>query len=154
MPPLSNLFISPAHAQAAGSAGGFDIMSMLPLILIFGVFYFFLIRPQQKKAQQQKALLAALRRGDRVLTSGGIIGVITKIIDDQEVQVEIAETVRVRVARATIADVLSKGEPVSESLSKETKAVEKKSAAATKPAMGMMAKKSAVLKSVAKPKAE
>lgn len=103
-----------AHAQATtATTGGFDPMSLLPLVLIVVVFYFFLIRPQQKKVQQQKNLLASLRRGDRVITSGGIIGVITKILNDQEIQVEIAEGVRVRVARAMIADVISKTEPVS-----------------------------------------
>jgi preprotein translocase subunit YajC len=106
--------ISDLHAQAAptASAGGFDIMSLLPLALIFVVFYFFLIRPQQKKVQEQKNLISSLRRGDRVVTSGGIIGLITKVLNDQEVQVEIAEGVRVRVARAMISDVISKTDPV------------------------------------------
>ncbi|OJW46901.1 MAG: preprotein translocase subunit YajC [Alphaproteobacteria bacterium 41-28] len=104
--------IADAHAQAAGSSiGGFDFMSLLPLILIFGVFYLFLIRPQQKKAQQQRDLLSSLRRGDRILTNGGIIGIITKVINDQELQLEIAEGVRVRVARSMVADLLSKTEP-------------------------------------------
>jgi preprotein translocase subunit YajC len=107
--------IEPANAQAAqGSTGGFDPLSLLPLLLIVVVFYFFLIRPQQKKVQQQKAMLGALRRGDRVITSGGIIGIITKIINDQEVQVEIAEDVKVRVARSMIADVVSNTEPLPE----------------------------------------
>lgn len=112
---LMNLFISPASAQAGGfNFGGFDLMSILPLVLIFAVFYLFLIRPQQKKAQQQKDLLSSLRRGDRVLTVGGLIGVITKVINDQELQVEIADDVRVRVARAMVADRLSIGEPQAE----------------------------------------
>lgn len=107
--------ISPANAQAAPSfLGGFDVMSILPLILIFAVFYFFLIRPQQKKAQQQKDLLSALRRGDRIITNGGLIGVIHKVVNDQELLVEIAEGVRVRVARSMVASLLSKTEPVSE----------------------------------------
>src|SRR5260221_9014267 len=108
-------FITAVNAQAAptAAASGFDPMSLLPLVLIFVVFYFFLIRPQQKKVQQQKSLLSALRRGDRVVTSGGIIGVITKILNEQEVQVEIAEGVRVRVARAMIADVILKKETLS-----------------------------------------
>lgn len=108
--------IEPANAQAAqGSTGGFDPLSLLPLLLIVVVFYFFLIRPQQKKVQQQKAMLGALRRGDRVITSGGIIGIVTKIINDQEIQVEIAEDVKVRVARSMIADVVSNTEPLPES---------------------------------------
>jgi preprotein translocase subunit YajC len=121
-------FISSAHAQAApGGFGGFDFMSMLPLVLIFAVFYFFLIRPQQKKVQQQKQLLSTLRRGDRVMTTGGIIGVISKVVSEQELQVEIAEGVRVRVARAMVAELLSKTEPVSES-SEESPSSEHKKA--------------------------
>lgn len=109
-----NLLISPAYAQAASGVGGFDFMSLLPLVLIFVVFYFFLIRPQQKKAQEQRDILASLRRGDRIVTNGGLIGIITKVVNDQELQVEIAENVRVRVARPMVASLLSKGEPVSE----------------------------------------
>ncbi len=105
---LMNLIITPAEAQATGmSLGGFDLMSIAPLALIFVVFYFFLIRPQQKKAQQQKDLLSSLREGDRVLTVGGLIGEVTKVISDQELQIKIAENVKVRVARAMVADRLS-----------------------------------------------
>jgi preprotein translocase subunit YajC len=110
--------ISSANAQAATGGfgfGGFDFMSILPLVLIFAVFYFFLIRPQQKKAQEQKNLLSALRRGDRIVTNGGLIGVINKVINDQELQVEIADGVRVRVVRSMVASLLSKTEPVSDS---------------------------------------
>lgn len=124
---IMNLLISPANAQAAGfSLGGFDVMSILPLVLIFVVFYLFLIRPQQKKAQQQRELLTSLTRGDRVLTVGGIIGVITKVINDQELQIEIADDVKVRVARAMVADRISKTEPVSDSHEEKTPRVEKK----------------------------
>ncbi|MBP6952245.1 MAG: preprotein translocase subunit YajC [Alphaproteobacteria bacterium] len=121
-----DLFITPALAQSATIAG-FDFMSLLPLVLIFAVFYFFLIRPQQKKAQQQKELLAGLRRGDKVVTNGGLIGVISKVISDQEVQVEIAEGVRVRVVRAMISQILSKTEPVSEDTSESSSSEDKKS---------------------------
>lgn len=124
-----NFIISPANAQAAsGMFGGFDVMSILPLVLIFAVFYFFLIRPQQKKAQEQKNLLSALRRGDRIVTSGGLIGVIHKVVSDQELQVEIAEGVRVRVARAMVSTVLSKTEPVADSSEDNVFTEEKKSA--------------------------
>lgn len=110
-----NLIISPANAQPAPSMfGGFDIMSILPLVLIFAVFYFFLIRPQQKKAQEQKNLLSSLRRGDRIITNGGLIGVIHKVVSDQELQVEIAEGVRVRIARNMVTSLLSKTEPVAD----------------------------------------
>ncbi len=102
--------ISPAYAQTTGG-GGFDIMTFAPLIAIFVVFYFMLIRPQQKKAKQHKELLGSVKRGDRVVTGGGIIGTVSKVVTDAELQVEIAEGVRVRVLRATITDILAKTEP-------------------------------------------
>jgi preprotein translocase subunit YajC len=107
------MFVSPAYAQAAGGGapGGFDLLSLLPLVLIFVVFWFLLIRPQQKKMKQHREMIAAVRRGDRVLTAGGIIGTVTKVQGDSELQVEIAEGVRVKVARATISEVLAKTEP-------------------------------------------
>jgi preprotein translocase subunit YajC len=106
------MFVSPAYAQAAGGGpAGFDLFSLLPLILIFVVFWFLLIRPQQKKMKQHREMIAAIRRGDRVLTGGGIIGTVSKVLNDTEVQVEIAEGVRVKVARSTISEVLAKTEP-------------------------------------------
>ncbi|WP_043744447.1 preprotein translocase subunit YajC [Paramagnetospirillum magneticum] len=108
------MFVSPAYAQAAAAGGGSfgALEQFLPLILIFVVFYFLLIRPQQKKMKQHKEMLGQLRRGDRVLTAGGIIGTVNKLINDTEVSVEIAEGVRVRVLRTTITEVMSKTEPV------------------------------------------
>ena len=105
------MLISPAYAQAAGGGGGFDIGFLLPMVLIFGVFYMLLIRPQQKKAKQHRELLEALRRGDRIITNGGIIGLITKVVDANELIVEIAEGVRVRVARSMVSNVIAKTEP-------------------------------------------
>ena len=107
------MFITPAHAQAAAGdpLGGFG--SFIPLILIFVIFYFFLIRPQQKRAKEHKAMLDALRRGDTIVTQGGVIGKISKVKDD-EVEVEIAENVRIRVVRATVASVMSKTEPAND----------------------------------------
>ena len=105
------MFVTPAFAQDAGG-GGSGIEAFLPLILIFVVFYFLLIRPQQKKMKNQKAMLAAIRRGDKVVTGGGIIGIVNKVIDDTEVSVEIADGVKVRVQRGLISTVLSKIEPV------------------------------------------
>lgn len=93
---------------------GFDFMAFAPLVLIFVVFYFLLLRPQQKKMKVHQAMLAALRRGDRIVTNGGLIGVVVKILSDQEVQVEIAENVRVKVARAMISEVLAKTEPATQ----------------------------------------
>src|ERR1700722_4291034 len=104
------MLITPAYAQAAG---GGDTSSMLvqlaPLALIFVVFYFFLIRPQQTKAKQQRAMLDAVRRGDRIVTGGGMIGTVAKVNGD-EVLVDLADNVRVRVVRTTISQVLAKTE--------------------------------------------
>lgn len=111
------MFVSTAFAQEATSVGGAPdaMLQLLPIVLIFVVFYFLLIRPQQKKMKQHKEMLGALRRGDRIVTGGGIIGTITKVIDDNEVQVEIAEGVRVRVQRPAISGVLAKTEPAPQS---------------------------------------
>ncbi|GAB6053922.1 preprotein translocase subunit YajC [Magnetospira thiophila] len=108
------MFFSPAYAQAAGAQpGGMEgLMSMAPLVLIFVVFYFLLIRPQQKRAKEHKAMLEALRRGDKIVTNGGLIGTITKVVNDDEVMLEIAEGTKVRVMRAMIAQVMAKTEPV------------------------------------------
>ena len=108
------MFVSPAYAQAAEDGGGSGIEAFLPLILIFVVFYFLLIRPQQKKMKEHKAMLGAVRRGDKIVTGGGIIGTITKVIDEIEVTVEIADGVKVRVQRGLISSVLSKTQPVND----------------------------------------
>ena len=105
------MLISPAYAQAAGGGSGLDIAAFLPLILIFVVFYFLLIRPQSKKAKLHRELVGGLRRGDRVVTTGGLIGSVTKVVSDTELQVEIAEGVRVRLVRGHVAEVLSKTAP-------------------------------------------
>lgn len=108
------MFISTAYAQAAAGApggGGMEsLMSLAPLVLIFVVFYFLLIRPQQKKLKEHKSMLDALRRGDKVVTGGGIVGTIVKVADD-EATVEIASGVQVRVLRSTITTILAKTEP-------------------------------------------
>lgn len=114
------MFISTAYAQAGGGGGGSDfLIQLMPLVLIFVIFWFLLIRPQQKKAKDHRAMVAALRRGDQVVTSGGIMGRVTKVIDDSTVQVEIAENVRVRCARGMITEVLSRGEPARGGAKKE-----------------------------------
>jgi preprotein translocase subunit YajC len=109
------MLISTAYAAAAPGAGFFDnqgaIVQFLPLVLIFVVFYFLLIRPQQKKAKDQRTMLDALRRGDRVVTAGGIIGTVARVVGPEEIVVEIAEGVRVRVVRSTISNVLAKPDP-------------------------------------------
>ncbi|MDK3074130.1 preprotein translocase subunit YajC [Sedimentitalea sp. JM2-8] len=83
----------------------------LPLVLIFAIMYFLLIRPQQKKLKQHQAMVSALRRGDQVVTQGGLIGKVVKVKDDNEIEVELAENVKVRVVKSTIATVTSKTEP-------------------------------------------
>ena len=105
------MFISPAYAQAAGGDGS-GFQALLPLVLIFVVFYFLLIRPQQKKMKQHKEMLGAVRRGDKVVTGGGIIGTVTRVVDDHELSVEIAKGVRVKVQRGTISGIIAKPEPV------------------------------------------
>lgn len=106
------MLISPAYAQAAGAASDGGLFAQLmPLLLIFVVFYFLLIRPQQKKQKVHKEMLGAVRRGDRVMTGGGILGTIVKVKSDTEVQVEIADGVRVLIMRDTISTVMAKTEP-------------------------------------------
>jgi preprotein translocase subunit YajC len=110
------MLISQAFAQGAGGGGGggFDLIGLAPLVLIFVVFYFLLIRPQQKKVKLHREMVGNVRRGDSVVTGGGIIGKITKVLDDNRVEVEIADNVKVQVARGTIQDVVTRGEPVSD----------------------------------------
>ena len=90
---------------------GSAIAQFIPLILIFAIMYFLLIRPQQKKVKEHQAMVSALRRGDEVVTQGGLIGKITKVKDDAEVEIELSQGVKVRVVRPTIAQVRSKTEP-------------------------------------------
>ncbi|PTE21424.1 preprotein translocase subunit YajC [Cereibacter changlensis JA139] len=104
------MFVTPAYAQAAGGAAS-AFTSFVPLILIFAIMYFLLIRPQQKKLKEHKLMVEALRRGDQVVTGGGIIGKVAKVHEDGVVEVEIAEGVKVRVMKATIVQVMSKTEP-------------------------------------------
>ena len=108
------MFITPAFAQAAGApAGAGDFIGMiLPLVLIMGVFYFLLIRPQQRKMKEHQEMLKKVGKGDTVITTGGLIGKVVKVVDDTELQVEVGENVKVRIMRSGIADVRSKGEPV------------------------------------------
>jgi len=105
------MLISPAYAQGTGLLDQSALVQFLPLVLIFVVFYFLLIRPQQKKQKDQRAMLGALRRGDRVVTGGGILGTVSKVVSPEEVEVDIASGVRVRIVRSTIASVLAKPDP-------------------------------------------
>jgi preprotein translocase subunit YajC len=109
------MFITPAFAQGllGGDSGGF-IVQLLPFILIFVVMWFLIFRPQQKRVREHREMVAALRRGDTVVTSGGLVGKISKVVDDREIQVEVAEGVRVRVVRSMVAEVRTRGEPISD----------------------------------------
>ena len=104
------MFVTPAYAQAVGGAGS-TFGSFVPLILIFAIMYFLLIRPQQKKLKEHQAMVEALRRGDQVVTQGGVVGKVVKVKDDGELELEIADGVKVRVIQSTIATVINKTEP-------------------------------------------
>lgn len=105
--------ITPAYAQAAtGTGGTTDIMlQLMPFILIFIIMWFLIIRPQQKRVRDHQELIKNVRRGDTVIMTGGLVGKVTKVVDDTELEVEIAEGVKVRAIRQMISDVRSKGEP-------------------------------------------
>ena len=105
--------ITPAFAQASGAGGGADMLiQLVPFLLIFVIMWFLIIRPQQRRAKAHQELIKSVRRGDTVVTSGGMIGKVSKVVDDAEIEVEIADGVRVRIVRGMIQDVRSKSEPV------------------------------------------
>ena len=109
------MFSTPAFAQTGSLPGGAGfIVQLLPFVLIFVIMYFLIIRPQRQRVKQHQEMIKNVRRGDVIVTSGGLIGKISKVVDESELQVEIAEGTRVRVARGMIAEVRSKGEPVKE----------------------------------------
>lgn len=103
------MFITPAYAQ--GMDGGGAFIQIFPILLIVVIFYFLLIRPQQKRAREHQSMVGALRRGDTIVSAGGVIGKVTRVIDEYEAEVEIAEGVRVRILKNTITNVRSKTEP-------------------------------------------
>lgn len=105
------MFVTPAYAQTAAAPAGSMISSIVMMVLMFAIFYFLLLRPQQKKAAQHRAMVGALKKGDRVVTGGGIVGRVTSV-NDNEVEVEVAQNVRIRVVRGTIAQVVTTGTPV------------------------------------------
>jgi preprotein translocase subunit YajC len=106
------MIVSPAFAQTGAPGGLVQFDMLLPLLLMLITMYFFLFRPQQQKMKAHREMIANVRRGDTVVTSGGIIGKVTKVKDDTTVEVEIADNTRVQLVRQTIAEVRSKGEPV------------------------------------------
>jgi preprotein translocase subunit YajC len=109
------MFITPAYAQDAG--GGDLFITLLPFILIFVIMYMLIIRPQRQAAKRRQEMLASIRRGDTVITGGGLIGKVTKVIDDNELELQIADGVKVRAQRGLIYDVRAKAEPVKSSAS-------------------------------------
>jgi len=119
------MFISPAYAQGFGGGDMGALGSLYPLILIFGVFFFLLIRPQQKKQKTHREMLSALHRGDRIVTAGGLVGTITKILSDTEITVEITEGVKVRVMRGMVSDVIARTEAKTADDSKDDKKAKK-----------------------------
>lgn len=114
------MFITPAYAQAAGGAAatGMDangiLVQIMPILLLVVIFWFLIFRPQQKRVREQRAMLSAIRRGDTVVTSGGIIGKVTKAPEKEDLEIEIAQGVKVKVTRSAVTDVRSKSEPVND----------------------------------------
>ena len=108
------MLITPAFAQAAGAAGDTNsmLMSLLPFALIFVIMYFLILKPQQKKLKDHQELVKNIRRGDTIVTNGGLVGKVTKVVDDDQIEIEIATDVKIRQLRAMITDVRAKGEPV------------------------------------------
>jgi preprotein translocase subunit YajC len=110
------MFISPAYAQGSllGGAGGEGgmLMSLLPFVLIFVIMYFLILRPQQKRVKAHAEMVKNVRRGDTVVTNGGLVGKVTKVVDDDQIEIEVSEDVRIRQMRQMISDVRAKGEPV------------------------------------------
>ena len=109
---VTNAFAQDAAAPAAASTSGNLLVTLVPFLLIFVIMYFLLIRPQQQKMRAHQALIKAVRRGDTVVTSGGIIGKISKVVDDNEVELEVVDKTKLRIVRSAIAEVRAKGEPV------------------------------------------
>ena len=107
------MLITPAFAQAAGAAGDTNsmLMSLLPFALIFVIMYFLILKPQQKKLKDHQELVKNIRRGDTIVTNGGLVGKVTKVVDDDQVEMEIADGVKIRQMRQMISGVRTKGEP-------------------------------------------
>jgi preprotein translocase subunit YajC len=109
------MFITPAFAQAAGGGDTNSmLMSLLPFALIFVIMYFLILRPQQKKVKDHAELVKNIRRGDTVVTTGGLVGKVTKVVDDEQIEFEISDGVRVRQMRSMVSGVRAKGEPARE----------------------------------------
>ena len=115
------MFITPAYAQSVGGAGGGILELLFPLILVGGIMWFLVIRPQRAQQKAREEMLSNVRRSDTVVTGGGLVGKVTKVIDDNEVEVQIAPDVKVKVLKSMLADVRVKGEPAKNDNVKEAK---------------------------------
>ena len=110
------MFITPAFAQAAGAGDTNSMLkSLLPIALIYVIMYFLILKPQQKKLKDHQELVKNIRRGDTVVTNGGLVGKVTKVVDDDQIEVEISDGVRIRQMRQMISGVRTKGEPAKDS---------------------------------------
>jgi preprotein translocase subunit YajC len=106
------MFITPALAQGGAAPSSDMLVSLLPFVLIFVIMYFLILRPQQKRVKQHQEMVKGVRRGDSVVTSGGLVAKVTKVIDDEKIEIEIADGVRAVQMRAMVSEVRAKGEPV------------------------------------------
>ena len=106
------MFVTPAFAQGSPMGSDSLLVTMLPFALIFVIMYFLILRPQQKRVKEHQELVKNLRRGDTVVTSGGLVGKVTKVVDDEQIEVEIADGVRIRQMRQMVTGVRAKSEPV------------------------------------------
>ncbi|MFZ1681195.1 MAG: preprotein translocase subunit YajC [Rhizobiaceae bacterium] len=105
------MFVTPAYAQTAPGAGPDFLMTILPFALILVIMYFMMIRPQRQQMKQREAMLAGIKRGDTVITGGGIVAKVVRVVDDREVEAEIAQGVKITIVRQMISEVRAKGEP-------------------------------------------
>jgi preprotein translocase subunit YajC len=113
------MFITPAYAQATGGGGGDIFGFLIPLVAMIGIFYFLVMRPQQKKHKQHAEMVANVRRGDTIVTNGGLVGKVSKVSDERELLVELAQGVKVKVVKDMISQVRVKGEPAEDEAKKK-----------------------------------
>ena len=109
------MLITPAYAQTAGGGGGDFLVTLFPFLIVFAIIYLLILRPQQKRQKQHTEMVKNVRRGDTVVTNGGLMGRVTKVSDDEHIEIEVADGVRVRQMKSMLADVRAKGEPVKDS---------------------------------------
>jgi preprotein translocase subunit YajC len=109
------MFVSPAYAQAAGAPGAGDFfVSFVPILLLILIFWLLIFRPQQKRMKAHQAMLGSIRRGDTIVTSGGLVGKVVKAVENEDLEIEIAQGVKVKVVRTMVSDVRTKSEPVND----------------------------------------